>query len=74
MSNMDVVSFMEKNGREFFDSDQDQVSNPGETVEYTITIPILKAKLPEIRRHCRESGLAIEDFFADVIERWLHDS
>ncbi len=48
MSEMDVASFMEKNGREFFVSDSDSHQRLSEMLEISLELPVRKVKLLQI--------------------------
>ena len=70
---MDALTFMEKNGRGFFDSECRQVSDQGEMMEITVSIPVSRLQLREIHRRTRREGVTIEEFLMDIVERFLND-
>lgn len=73
MGEMDTVTFMEKNGHGFFDSDCRQVGDQGEIVEIAVAIPVTQAQLRELFNHTRCKGMTIEEFLAEIVERFLND-
>ncbi len=73
MDKMDTVTFMEKNGKGFFESGEKTQTCHSEFVEITISIPIQKVRLLEIYSKCEEKDMSIEEFLAGVVERFLDD-
>ena len=71
MSEIDVATFMEKNGREFFCSKTERAAKLGEVVEISLELPIRKARFRKLAAHCRAEGVTIPEFLAELLEGWF---
>lgn len=68
---MDVASFIERNGREFFDCRQ--APDPVDTVTIVDGVPISTQGMKELRFYSRVMGVSVQEFIARIIEGWLRD-
>ena len=71
MSEIDTLTFMEKNGREFFCSDPVSDKDLSGRVEISLELSIPKIVLQKMAVYCRGKRLTIPEFISEVLEGWF---